>query len=138
MLCNGFPVAQSALHVCFAQGDSNCSRCDKCYRTMMTLDLLGHCERAYGLFDWTAYRVESIRELFIRSRGDKIFKNDIIAAAKKHHRQDIVDALNAAERRSKVLRPLVKASEWLMQLPGVWRLGISAKAFLLRGPIRKI
>jgi len=132
------PVAQSVLHVCFAQGRSNCSHCDKCYRTMMTLDLLGHRLHTSELFDWSAYRVKVIGKLFIRSRGDKIFKNDIIAAAKKNYRQDIVDALNAAERRSKVLRPLVKASEWLMRLPGIWRLGINAKAFLLRGPIRKI
>ncbi|WP_202634827.1 hypothetical protein [Rugosibacter aromaticivorans] len=132
------PIAQSALHVCFAKGDSNCSRCDKCYRTMMTLDLLGHRKHTRALFDWSAYRVEAIRKLFIRSRGDKIFKNDIIVAARKHHRQEIVDALSAAERRSKVLRPLVKASEWLMTQPGIWRLGITAKAFLLRGPIRKI
>ncbi|MBI5860855.1 MAG: hypothetical protein HZB64_01520 [Rhodocyclales bacterium] len=132
------PVAQAALHVCLAQGDSNCSRCDKCYRTMMTLDLLGHREHAGELFDWSGYRVEAIRKLFIRSKGDRIFRSDIIAAAKKYHRQDIVDALKAAERRSKVLRPLVKISEWLMTWPGIWRLGISAKAFLLRGPIRKI
>jgi hypothetical protein len=132
------PVAQSALHVCFARGDSNCSRCDKCYRTMMTLDLLGHRQPTHGLFDWSTYRVEAINKLFIRSKGDKIFKNDIIAAAKKFHRQDIADALNAAERRSKGLRPLVKVCEWLMKLPGLWRLGITAKAFFLRGPIRKI
>lgn len=132
------PVAQSALHVCLAQGKSNCSRCDKCYRTMMTLDLLGYRQHTGELFDWSAYRVEAIRKLFIRSRGDKIFKNDIIVAAKKYHRQDIVDALYAAERRSKVLRPLVKVSEWLMHLPGLWRCGIHFKAFLLRGPIRKI
>lgn len=105
---------------------------------MMTLDLLGYREHADKLFDWSAYRVEAIRKLFIRSRGDKIFKSDIISAAKKYQRQDIVDALTAAERRSKVLRPLVKVSEWLMQLPGLWRFGIKAKSFLLRGPIRKI
>jgi hypothetical protein len=133
-----FPVAQSALHVCFAQGESNCSCCDKCYRTMMTFDLLGHREHTCELFDWSAYRVEAIRKLFIRSKGDRIFRNDIIAAAKKQHRHDIVDALDAAERHSKILRPLVKACEWLMHFPGLWRLGISAKAFLLRGPIRKI
>jgi hypothetical protein len=132
------PIAQTALHVCFAQGSSNCSHCDKCYRTMMTIDLLGHRDQTKHLFDWSLYQVAAIRSLFIRSRGDRIFKDDIISAAKKANHQDIVVALNAAERRSKILRPLVRASEWLMQLPGLWRLGIKCKALLLKGPIRKI
>ncbi|MES2236923.1 MAG: hypothetical protein V4500_04100 [Pseudomonadota bacterium] len=133
-----FPVAQSALHVCFAQGDSNCSRCDKCYRTMMTLDLLGYRGHASGLFDWSAYRVQSIRKLFIMSEGDKMLNRHIASAAQARGRHDIVDALRYATRRSMVLRPLVKASEWMMKHPGIWRLGIYSKDFLLRGPIRKI
>lgn len=133
-----FPPAQTALHVCFALGQRNCSQCDKCYRTMMTLDALNQKDALASAFDWSRYSVQAIRKLFVRSRGDKIFSADIKALAVSKGRADIHAALCHAERRSIFLRPLVRWSEWIMRLPWIWRLGIHLKAFLLKGPIRKI
>lgn len=137
-LVANFPPAQLGIHVCFAQGSSNCSRCDKCYRTMITLDVLGHRECTRDAFDWSKYRVSAIRKLFIRSSGDRLFSAQLTSAARKHGRQDIVRALRYADMRSRLLLPFVEVSEWMMSIPGIWRWGIALKAFLLRGPIRKI
>jgi hypothetical protein len=105
---------------------------------MMTLDLLGHRDRTKDAFDWSKYRVTEIRRFFVRTNADRLFRDEIVAAANTRGRSDIVEAFRYASWRSKPLLPLVKASEWLMTLPWIWRLGIAVKAFLLRGPIRKI
>ena len=133
-----FAPAQAALHVCFAAGQRNCSACDKCYRTMMTLDILDQKLAVATAFDWSRYSVKAVRKLFIRSRGDKIFSADIKALALSKHRNDVYAALCYAEKRSSFLRPWVQLSEKIMTFPWVWRIGIHMKAFLLKGPIRKI
>lgn len=133
-----FPPAHTALHVCFAEGGYNCSQCDKCYRTMMTFDALGHRETMKSAFDWSKYDVKNIEKFFIKSQGDEIYGSDITGVAKLNGREDIVRALCYASRRSIVLRPLVKFSEWLSSAPFVWRLGVRLNQLLLKGPIRKI
>lgn len=133
-----FPPARPALHVCFAQGTDNCSTCDKCYRTMITIDALGYRDQLQEAFNWSEYRVDAAKKLFIRSRGDRIFAAQMTSIARENGRDDIVSALDFAAIRSRVLLPFVKFSEVLMSLPLAWRAGISLKAFLMRGPIRKI
>ncbi|MDO8348506.1 MAG: hypothetical protein Q7S85_11510 [Rugosibacter sp.] len=133
-----FPPAHKSLHVCFAEGGSNCSQCDKCYRTMMTFDALGHRDTMKDAFDWSRYKVEYIKKFFIKSQGDEIYGSDITGVARLNGREDIVIALNHASRRSAILRPLVRLSEWMATLSVVWRLGVRFNQFLLKGPIRKI
>lgn len=133
-----FPPAHKSLHVCFAIGERNCSQCDKCYRTMMTFDALGHREIMRDAFDWSKYKVKNIKKFFIKSQGDEIYGNDIIGVAKLNGREDIVSALKYAAMRSVILRPLVRFSEWLSQLPILWRFGVRFNKLLLQGPIRKI
>ena len=48
------------LNVCFFTGD-NCSVCDKCLRTELTLDLYGKLELYAGVFDLDKYRREKRR-----------------------------------------------------------------------------
>jgi hypothetical protein len=133
-----FPPAHSALHVCFAQGAMNCSKCDKCYRTMITLDVLGCRDQTSLAFNWPSYSVQAVRKLFIRSTGDRAFAAQIRALANARGRHDVVEVLDFAAVRSRLLLPLVRASEWLAQFPGIWRVAVPLKGFLMRGPIRKI
>ncbi|GGC96076.1 hypothetical protein [Undibacterium terreum] len=130
-----FPPAQSALHVCHAIGDDNCSECEKCYRTMITLDILGHKERMSKVFDWSKYHVEAVRKIKIGSKGDKVFYGEILDAARAAKRADLVSELESAGIRSRTASPALKTSEWLMQLPGLWRAGMALRKFVLRNSI---
>ena len=133
-----FPPAAAALHVCLAQGVSNCSHCEKCYRTMMTLDIFGHRERMANAFAWDRYDVRNIRRFIVRTNADRLFRNEILDAATAHQRQDIVQAFRYATYRSRVIGPILEGAEWLMRWPGIWRLGVRLRKLVLRGPIRKI
>ena len=58
-------VAQRYLNVCVnadARG-RNCSRCEKCCRTLLTLELLGKLELLRGVFDIEKYR--TVRAAFL-------------------------------------------------------------------------
>ncbi len=43
----GYPLALETLHVCWEErSEGNCGRCEKCYRTLLALDVLGVRDRA--------------------------------------------------------------------------------------------
>jgi hypothetical protein len=50
-------LAQRYLDVCIMEGgEVNCSRCEKCLRTMLTLEILGYLDRFDNRFDLDTYR----------------------------------------------------------------------------------
>ncbi len=49
-------LAQKHLDVCIMEGGRNCSWCEKCLRTLLTLDLLGFLEKYENRFDLKEYR----------------------------------------------------------------------------------
>ena len=49
------PVVQTHLDVCIMEGGANCSRCSKCLRTILTLELLGRLEEFASVFDLEEY-----------------------------------------------------------------------------------
>jgi hypothetical protein len=59
----GLGVVQRHLDVCIMEGGRGCSRCEKCMRTMLTLELLGHLEDFGGRFDLEEYHRNRIRFL---------------------------------------------------------------------------
>lgn len=87
------PLAQKYLHVCLReirannQGKEylrdvnyrNCTRCDKCWRTLITLDILGLTEKYRGIFDVEYFYTirNSIIEDVIKNRKNNLFKNEI-------------------------------------------------------------
>lgn len=87
------PLAQKYLHVCLReirannQGKEylrdvnyrNCTRCDKCWRTLITLDILGLTEKYRGIFDVDYFYSirDSIIEDVIKNRKNNLFKNEI-------------------------------------------------------------
>lgn len=91
------------LRVC-ASDDStlNCSKCEKCIRTMMTLDMLGVLER-YSTFQ-QPLTGSLIRSCRYRNRSDFSFANEIISYAYRKKRWDIVTNLSYAYLKSFILR----------------------------------
>jgi hypothetical protein len=93
--------ALSVLHVCwqdFRRG--NCSECQKCLRTMATLDLLGARERAVS-FDWSAYSLERLGSTWLPADSDRAFFGEIADAARARGRMDLVKAIETAIARSR-------------------------------------
>lgn len=93
------------LRVC-ALDDSpvNCSKCEKCVRTMMTLDMLGVLER-YSTFQGplTGSLIRSCRYW---NRSDFSFAHEIMSYAWRKKRWDIVASLSYAYLRSRILQTL--------------------------------
>ena len=48
------PITKKYLNVCNL--DKNCGHCAKCYRTLITLDIIGKLNEYYNIFDIEAYR----------------------------------------------------------------------------------
>ena len=60
-----YPPAARYLNVCYGHDtlDTNCSVCNKCARTLLTLDILGKLDEFSGIFDIPRYRREVRRRL---------------------------------------------------------------------------
>ena len=130
------PVAEKSLHVCQAAGTENCSQCEKCYRTMIALDILGKKSAFAGAFDWSAYDFAKIKRLYIGGGSAQIFYKEMISVAQEIGRTDMATALLSASRRSSILAPMVQCADWLSRQPIAWRVGIALRALLLSGSIR--
>lgn len=125
--------ALKVLHVCFQDfGEGNCSRCQKCVRTMAALDILGARPRARS-FDWTNYGPGTIARIWLSNPSDRIHYVDIALAAERLGRPEIVAAAYAAVAASKrkyeilqtinaipVVRPLWNASRATRRRLGAW------------------
>lgn len=74
----------------------NCSRCRKCIHAMTAFDLLGVRP---GCFDWSRYTYESFGQIYYRSSElDEV--EDMLTAARKLGREDMVRVIEAGKRRS--------------------------------------
>ncbi len=118
-----YAPAQTMLHVCQAMATGNCSECVKCFRTMISLDLLGHKKRMESVFDWSRYDVAAINNLSIISAGEKIYFNEILAKALEINRTDVSDRLKLAMVRSNLQSPFIKIGERMLAMPFLWRAG---------------
>jgi len=131
------PETNRALHVCQAVGLQNCSRCEKCYRTMIALDILGLKEAFGAAFDWSGYSLSNVSKVYVGGGLQQIFYKEMISAAQMQGREDVAKALRYSSRRSDRLAPFVGFSEWLVKRPIVWRLGVLLRRWLLNGSIQK-
>ena len=113
-----YPPAMSELDVCttgakvrLALDHKNCSRCWKCRRTMVGLDLLGALDDFAGVFDVESYRADPYAAYaMIRDRAQHGKEND------DEHYQLLLD------------RGLMQPETRLKQkLRSLWRAGVSAE-----------
>jgi hypothetical protein len=120
----GHPDVLRKLHVCLrgqdgkGQDDTNCCRCEKCYRTMIVLELLGVLDQC-SLFDRKAFDVQKIRHVFCGSQVEEDFFVEIRDLAIEHGRPDIAREIARSIRRSRAIRRLRPLS----RLPALWRVG---------------
>ena len=79
--------------VCYDPAVINCGRCEKCLRTMMTLDLLGQLDRQTS---FPPLERSHIRACRYRHRGDLAWPRQILAVAVARRRWDLVLDLTLA------------------------------------------
>jgi hypothetical protein len=88
-------VALKHLHVCWQEGsDRNCGLCEKCYRTLLTLELLGVREKAAN-FPGGNISLEYLKSLQVSSPVARQYLDELKKPAIEHSRQDIADAIDA-------------------------------------------
>lgn len=131
------PETSRSLHVCQVAGLRNCSRCEKCYRTMIALDILGLKEAFSAAFDWSAYSLLNVSKVYVGGGLQQIFYQEMISAAQKRGREDVAKALLCSAKRSSRLAPFVHFAEELANRPMVWRLGVALRRWLLKKSIQK-
>jgi hypothetical protein len=111
------PVARRHLRVCYhSQEGDNCSRCSKCYRTMLTLHLLGEDLRDWPTFDGDAFDPRAVARIY--SKGGLAGVASLRAVrdhAVRIGAKRIARALDRSSRRSLLVDHL---ADW----PAVWRL----------------
>lgn len=88
--------ALDIVHVCARQRwQRNCSECEKCWRTMATLDLFGARDRA-KTFDWSNYSLDRLSRVRLRTHNHRNYFADIATRADREGRPDLAAALRAA------------------------------------------
>lgn len=104
---SGWPLTFDNLRVCiYGEGLNNCSRCEKCVRTMVTLDMSGALEN-YATFQGPL-RMGRVRRCRYHTASDFEFAREIIREAWKRRRMDIVTNMSWAILASHTLRILRK------------------------------
>ncbi len=123
----GSDVAMRSLHVCWVlQSDENCSACNKCYRTMTTLALLGALPRC-TTFKEGSVDEKKIPRIYSRGGNDRFFLRQVRDFALRKGRPDIARAIDRSIRYSRRFdkrQPLVK---WLERNRLGWILDAARK-----------
>lgn len=118
-LITGLPAARHHLNVCLYEGH-NCSRCEKCLRRMLALDVVGGLQEFREVFD-----VESFRRARLWYIGYVL-----TYASRKEPLRELADAMRASNYSgSHGLIP--RARWWIERLrrAALHRLGISLQRF---------
>jgi hypothetical protein len=106
--------ALAILQVC-ARNDrrqGNCSRCQKCLRTMATLDLLSAKDRA-RTFDWSNYSMAQLRRVWLPTWNEQLYFLEIAERAERDGRSDMAAAARASlafSRRKRVALDLINSN----------------------------
>jgi hypothetical protein len=90
----------------------NCSRCQKCLRTMCTLDLLGFRDRS-KTFDWSNYSMKQLSRVWLSSENEQSYFSHISEWADRLGRPELVAAARASlafSRRKRTILDLIDSN----------------------------
>ncbi len=99
-----WPVSYDYLRVCWTKldGIKNCCRCEKCVRTMTTLDLFGKLEE-YSTFPQPLTR-SAVRRTFVKDKNRLTYVREIMTEASARGRSDIQRDLRWALASSALIK----------------------------------
>jgi len=116
-------VAMRHLRVCWrSQSDMNCSACNKCYRTMTTLEVLGALERC-TTFDRSGFNTRNIARVCTMP-GEEVFLDEVRELAARENRMDVARAIGRSLRRSRRISWWLRLAGKLQAMRFMWRAGI--------------
>lgn len=114
-------LARRHLRVCWrSRSDHNCCRCEKCYRTMLTLELAGRLSE-FESFDAGRFELSRLPRVFLSKESDFVFMREVRSLAEEAGREDAARRIDGALRRSRVKRRLLGLADRLDALPVLWR-----------------
>lgn len=83
------------------EGPLNCSVCQKCTRTMITLDLAGVDKSVATSFDWDKYDPARLKDYSLRHEHEIVFLEEIIEKCREVGRTDLIPHVQAMIDNSK-------------------------------------
>jgi hypothetical protein len=134
-------VAMRVLRVCWdTDTGGNCGECDKCYRTMITLDILGALERC-ETFKGKSYDLEKVAHTHSLEVWEISYLREIADFACARGKPEIAQALEHGIRLSKRARrwlPLLhRVRQRLEDSPALWG-PLRPVRRVLRGLVEKV
>lgn len=124
-------IARRSLRVCWeSHTDKNCQSCNKCYRTMMTLMLLGALEQC-STFDESNLEMAKIRRIYSKDDNDRSLLREVQALALQKGRADIARAIERSFKYSKRLGLYLRITRSLSTKRFVWRWSTRLERHLL-------
>ena len=143
-------IALQHIHVCHKQSnEKNCCECTKCYRTMITLDLLGVLGRT-PTFPQNQIDTHVIKNIYVSESWDILYMQDIILHANKANRPEVAWAaehcLKHSEKIKSRLSCLERITTCIFKLSGrgqfprpirtaIWWINYRLQKWILRGTI---
>lgn len=125
-------LAMQSLRVCWrSRSTENCGNCNKCYRTMLMLELLGALERCTT---FGAGRVDLRRagRIYCGRPWDYRELRDIEQLALASGRPDVATAARKSMQRSRRLTPQLERIRYFRRWGKTWRWSKRAEQFLLQ------
>ena len=116
-------IALEELHVCIrgkdgsGQDEVNCSHCEKCYRTMLALDVVG-CLDKCKLFDLSKFNYSEIPYIYITDAYTAPEYHEMAEAAIKKGNHELANGIYKAINRSKWIQRL----EIFNNVPILWKI----------------
>ena len=106
--------ALKSLRVCYGKlSDQNCSLCNKCYRTMITLKLLGKLKEA-SLFEEGLFDLERVSSIYSKDYSDRMFLEEVRQFAVE---QGELELANNIERSFKHTTNISNKLFWINRIP---------------------
>jgi len=124
------------LHVCWKQeSDENCGQCEKCLRTMLTLELAGALGRA-KTFPVTSLDLDRVSRILLKKeRSYPTYYGEISRWALRIGRLDIHRAVESCNRTSRLRRRVMNLSQSWKKRRLLWRASRHLKAWAFQGRV---
>jgi hypothetical protein len=130
-----FPICLENLHVCWKEADDkNCCNCNKCYRTMAVLEVMGKLGEA-TTFDASQFSLQKLAKVFSGSFAAQLHFRDVLAFAEVMERKDLARAVKKSLRYSRLvlcLLPFVRSVKTRIS----YTLGHALEMLLKKGAIQ--
>jgi hypothetical protein len=120
-----------SLRVCAVSfTEKNCGACNKCYRTMITLEILGLLERCKS-FPVKQIDLSMIERIYSDHKIAAVFLEEVRALALERGRKDIARGIERSFTRSARLRRILKIVESLKGRRFIWKYAEPVERVLL-------